>query len=66
MSPQTLTAANFLGVVGGYIVAPTEATCNDSTYDCFVVATTIRHAVVCIQQLDDVGAEPPCPIEADP
>ena len=45
-------------MVGGVIFATELPTCNDSTYDFFVVHRSIAHAVVGVQRIEDGGLNP--------
>ena len=45
-------------MVGGVIFAADLTTCNDNTYDYFVVRRSIAHAVVGVQRLEDGGMSP--------
>ena len=62
VSPAQLQQANWLGVIKGVVFATELPTCNDNTYDFFVVCQSMAHAVVGVQRLDDAGLQPhfPC------
>ena len=49
-------------MVKGIVFACELPTCNDSSYDYFVVSHNIAHAVAGVQRLDDSGLNPhhPC------
>ena len=61
MSPQTLAQSRWLEQVDGIIFATELTTCNDSTYDFFVVHRSIAKAVVGVQRLEDAGMNPHSP-----
>ena len=44
ISPEILAESGWLQLVGGVIFATTLPTCNESTYDYFVVHKSIAHA----------------------
>ena len=44
--------------MGGAIAATQLVTCNESTYDYFVVHRSLSHAVVGVQRLEDGGMNP--------
>ena len=56
--PGTLAASRWPDMVNGKIYATSLATCNDETYDFFVVHNSISHAVAGVQRLDDGGCSP--------
>ena len=58
MSPKTLTEANFPSIVKGRIHAPPQPTCNDKTYDYFLVSSDISDSVVSVKRLVDGGCKP--------
>ena len=62
VNPQRLQQANWLGIVKGTVVATELPTCNDNTYDYFVVSQSLNHADAGVQRLDDAGLQPhfPC------
>ena len=60
-TPQELADTGWLQKVGGTVHAPDTATCNDSTYDFFVVKTTIADGVVCTRKIGDAGFTPHSP-----
>ncbi len=58
ISPESLRASKWLDLVGGVIFATTLPTCNDNTYDFFVVHRSLAHAVVGVQRIEDGGCNP--------
>ena len=58
IQPDTLADSRWLQMVGGVIFATDLPTCNDNTYDYFVVHRSIAHAVVGVQRLEDGGMNP--------
>ncbi len=56
--PEVLAAARWPETVGGKIFATGLPTCNESTYDFFVVHHSLAHAVVGVQRLEDGGFTP--------
>ena len=56
--PDTMAAARWPEMVGGKIFPTKLPTCNDETYDFFVVHQSLAHAVVGVQRLED-SAFPP-------
>ena len=58
MSPELLRASKWLDIVEGTIFATSLPTCNDSTYDYFVVHRSLVHAVVGVQRFEDGGCNP--------
>jgi hypothetical protein len=58
MSPQELAQSQWLRIVNGVIFATELVTCNESTYDYFVVHRSIAHAVVGAQRIQDGGLNP--------
>jgi hypothetical protein len=58
IEPEVLRASKWLEMVGGVIFATPLATCNNSTYDYFVVHKSIAHAVVGVQRIEDGGMNP--------
>ena len=58
LTPEILTASRWPQIVGGAVAATSLVTCNSSTYDFFVVARTLSHAVVGVQRLEDGGMNP--------
>ena len=61
MTPSELLATGFPGRVKGVIFAPSVATCNDNTYDYFVVSERIEHAVQACVRVDETGISPHSP-----
>ena len=51
LSPEVLEAARWPEVVGGKIFATKLPTCNQETYDYFVVHSSIAHSVVGVQRM---------------
>ena len=58
MPPELLKASKWLEMVNGVIFATPLPTCNDSTYDFFVVHRSLAHAVVGVQRVEDGGCTP--------
>ena len=58
VNPNVLVGSGFLARVGGVLVAPANPSCNDNTYDYFVVCRALSHAVVGAQRVDGVGFTP--------
>ena len=58
ITPDLLKASKWLDMVGGVVFATSLPTCNDSTYDFFVVHRSLAHAVV-VQRIEDGGCTPP-------
>ena len=58
VTPQELEGSGWLRMVGGVLCAPVLPTCNDHTYDFFIVHRSLAHAVVGAERLDDVGVHP--------
>ena len=58
LEPDSLASSNWLRMVDGVIFSTELPTCNDSTYDFFVVHRSIAHAVVGVQRLQDGGMNP--------
>ncbi len=56
--PTALQESNWPSMVKGTICTSSLRTCNNSTYDYFVVADTIRHLVSGVQRLHDGGFNP--------
>jgi len=61
VTPQLLAASGWLDVDDGVIVAPTLPTCNQSTYDFFVVCRGLLPSVAGIQRFHDGGLSPHFP-----
>ena len=61
ISPQTLIDSDWPNIVNGVVFATALATCNDNTYDFFVVQRSLVHAVVGVQRLEDGGLSPHWP-----
>ena len=61
VEPSTTQDANWLQVVGGTVFTTCLTTCNDHTYDFFVVSHGIAHAVAGVQRLGDSGLNPHAP-----
>ena len=61
ISPQTLASSGWLDMVGGVIFATELPTCNENTYDFFVVHRSLAHAVAGVQRLEDGGMNPHWP-----
>ena len=57
-TPQELNDTGWLQLVGGEVVAPISATCNDRTLDYFVVAQQFRHNVLGCCTVCDAGLNP--------
>jgi exonuclease III len=57
-TPAQLLATGWPAKVGGIIKAPAAATCNDSTYDYFVVARELDSAVMGVHVIGDAGLTP--------
>ena len=51
-------ASGFLAIVGGLLIAPSNPTCNDNTYDYYVISKTLNRAVVGVQRVDGIGMNP--------
>ena len=62
MSPQTLASTRFPNVVHGMIVAPDLPTCNDSTYDYFIVSEGLLPSVAGVARIEDAGLKPHWPV----
>ena len=56
--PETLADSRWLDIVGGVTFATQLPTCNDNTYDYFVVHHSLAHAVVGVQRLENGGMNP--------
>ena len=54
-TPAQLIATGWPAKVGGIVKAPVAATCNDSTYDYFVVARELDDAVAGVHVIGDAG-----------
>jgi hypothetical protein len=50
--------SNWTNIVNGSIHAPALPTCNDHTYDFFVVSKSLNDAVVGVKRLSDGGCNP--------
>jgi hypothetical protein len=61
LSPQVLAESRWLEQVDGVIFATELATCNDNTYDYFVVHRSLAPSVVGVQRLQDGGMNPHWP-----
>ncbi len=61
IGPDTLEASKLPKMVGGKIFATKLETCNDSTYDFFIVDRGIALAVAGVQRLDNGGMKPHWP-----
>ena len=61
MTPQELLATGFPSRVKGVVFAPDAPTCNDQTYDFFVVSKDIADEVVSIHVVTDAGFNPHSP-----
>ena len=57
-----LRSTSFLNAVGGVVFAPELPTCNESTYDFFVVSSDIAAAIAGVQRVDDAGLNPHWPV----
>ncbi len=62
LPPELLRSSGWLEQVGGTIIAPASPTCNDATYDYFIVANSIVHAVAGVSVVCDAGLEPHSPV----
>ena len=60
-TPEELNATRWLKRVSGVIVAPAAPTCNDSTYDFFVVHRSIVHLVHSVHKVADAELSPHSP-----
>ena len=58
LQPQTLADSLWPELVGGVVFATTLPTCNDSTYDYFVVQRDLASSVVGVQRIEDGGMHP--------
>ena len=58
MTPQALMESNWPKIVRGHVHAPTLPTCNDSTYDFFLVSHHLNDAVAGVTRLSDGGCKP--------
>ena len=58
LNPAVLRESGFLEICDGVIVATSLPTCNENTYDYFVVARRMIHAVAGVTQLSDTGITP--------
>ena len=58
INPSTLAGSRWLEQVGGVIFATHLSTCNDNTYDYFVVSKSLAKMVVGVQRLQDAGNNP--------
>ena len=61
MSLAVVRASGWPGVIGGVLFAPSLPTCHGSTYDYFVVASSLAHTVVAAQRVEEVGPSPHFP-----
>ena len=61
MTPSMLQSTSWPTIVKGRIVAPLLPTCNESTYDFFVVADALAHVVRGVQRVEDAGLKPHFP-----
>ena len=61
IQPDALRAASWLKVAQGSVVTTTLPTCNDHTYDYFVVSNCLLHTVAGVQRLDDANLSPHSP-----
>ena len=62
ITPAMLQQTGWLGIVQGAVVAPDAPTCNNSTYDFFVVAATLHPAVLGVSCIFDAGFTPHLPV----
>ena len=60
-TPVELLATGWLKLVGGTIAAPKAPTCNGNTYDFFVVANALGHAVFSTHTIGDAQCAPHSP-----
>ena len=58
INPCTLAGSRWLEQVGGVIFATQLPTCNDNTYDYFVVSKPLAKILVVVQRLQDGGNSP--------
>lgn len=58
LSPEVLAASNWLKITNGVIFATELATCNDNTYDYFVVHRELADSVRGVQRLQDGHLSP--------
>ena len=61
MNPQVLAASGWLALVDGVIHAPEQPTCNNNTYDYYVVSKAFSSAVAGVLQVEDAGLQPHIP-----
>ena len=61
-SPEDLAATGWVQRVGGVIKAPAGPTCNDNTYDFFVVSKSIADDVNSVHLIGDAGLSPHHPV----
>ena len=55
VQPDMVRETNWLKVAKGTVVTTELTTCNDHTYDLFVVSHCLAHTVAGVQRLDDAG-----------
>ena len=53
MPPETLVNSGWVESIGGIVVATKANTCNASTYDYFIVAKCLAHAIRGVQIIGD-------------
>jgi len=58
MPPKVLAQSRWLDMTQGVIFATQLPTCNESTYDYFVVHRSLARAVVGVQRIEDGGMNP--------
>jgi hypothetical protein len=61
LPPDVVRSCGWLSLVAGVIAAPGEATCNEQTYDYFIVSETLKHAIVAVSRVVDAGISPHSP-----
>ena len=58
MTPTQLQETGSHHIVGGTVAAPDLPTCHGKVLDYFVVAASLRHAVVKVQRIEGAGVRP--------
>ena len=58
MAPHVLAGSGWPDIVKGRVHAPSLPTCNQQTYDFFVVSHDLSHAVAGVRRLSDGGCNP--------
>ena len=60
--PETLIDTGWIATTGGSVLAPELPTCNNSTYDFFVIRKELQHTVAGVQSFEDGGTTPHFPV----